>query len=43
MQAVGQTAGKVVKKRRQFKTSRIMEGTAKPDYAKCVDVVTRTR
>jgi len=42
IQAVGKTAQYIiVEVRRQFKNKKILAGTQKPDYAKCVDITTK--
>jgi K(+)-stimulated pyrophosphate-energized sodium pump len=41
MSAVGKTAGMIVDEvRRQFKNKRIMQGKAKPDYDRCINIAT---
>lgn len=42
MRAVGVAADAIIREvRRQFKDKRVMKGTVKPDYAKCVDICTK--
>ena len=42
IRAVGKTAGYIITEvRRQFKNKGILNGTAKPDYARCVDITTK--